>query len=246
MNTIKLLILFSVFALASCHAQDSTSTRATPVAEVELFTSEGCSSCPPADRLLARYAEDALHDGVRVFPLAFHVDYWDYLGWKDAFSAAAYSDRQRMYVEALHLNGAYTPQMVVNGSEQFVGSDEEALRKALHTVAKATPIATFTKLTCTKEAGGSKINYALGGDSRDCEINIALVSAHESTAVKRGENRGRQLDHSNVVKEFMTVKASSNGEIAVPFSLHGANDSYIVYLQNKSSKKIIAAMKLNN
>ena len=216
----------------------------TPVAVIELFTSEGCSSCPPADKLLAKVSRDTVIDGAKVITLAFHVDYWDYLGWKDIYSATAFSNRQRMYVQALNLNGAYTPQMVVNGTTEFVGADEDALHRALRTVANEKLLARFTKAVAIQNAGGTKISYALSGDISNCDINIALVSAHESSAVKRGENRGRQLEHTNVVKEFVTQKAVAQGEIQVPFSAKDGNWFYVVYLQNRSNKRIVAAIKL--
>src|SRR6476646_10282347 len=97
---------------------------------VELFTSQGCSSCPPADELLGRIARDPSLRG-RVIPLAFHVDYWDHLGWRDPFSSPEWSQRQLDYVRAMHLSGAYTPQAVVGGAREFVGSNESQLFSAI-------------------------------------------------------------------------------------------------------------------
>src|ERR1700747_995744 len=88
---------------------------------VELFTSEGCSSCPPADKLLINFREQHRNDGVEIIPLGFHVDYWNRLGWRDRFSSAAYSQRQEDYADRMKLGGPYTPQMVADGETQFVG-----------------------------------------------------------------------------------------------------------------------------
>jgi hypothetical protein len=95
---------------------------------IELFTSEGCSSCPPADRLLEKLAAE---NNDKVYVLSFHVDYWNYIGWKDPFSQARFSQRQRNYARQFSLESIYTPQMVVNGVAEFVGSDEQKLRAAI-------------------------------------------------------------------------------------------------------------------
>src|SRR5689334_14081460 len=103
---------------------------AQPFALVELFTSEGCSSCPPADRVLARLAAEARASGRRIFPLSFHVDYWNGLGWRDPWSTRTFTERQRNYARALGWR-TYTPQMVINGAEHFVGSDERHARESI-------------------------------------------------------------------------------------------------------------------
>src|SRR5947207_25104 len=109
----------------------------TPVI-VELFTSQGCSSCPPADALIHDIANDPALRG-RVIPLAFHVDYWDALGWRDPFSSKDWSERQVRYARTMHLSSAYTPQAVVNGTHEFVGSNRAALSAALETASSAKP-----------------------------------------------------------------------------------------------------------
>ena len=105
-------------------------------AVVELFTSEGCSSCPPPDALLAEILEDARKDGRRVFCLSFHVDYWNRLGWTDPYSAPAFSRRQQSYAQAFKNDQVYTPQMIVNGTEEFVGSDRHRSRAAIDAALK--------------------------------------------------------------------------------------------------------------
>src|SRR5262245_18067196 len=108
--------------LAAATVEDAGDAPAAPFALVELYTSEGCSSCPPADALLSKLVDAARRDGSRVFALAFHVDYWNRLGWRDPFSDPAFSERQSMYAKSFEPR--YTPQMVVNGVQSFVGSDE--------------------------------------------------------------------------------------------------------------------------
>jgi len=120
-------ILFTVLSLpilfGTCHSQPKASYF-EPVAVVELFTSEGCSSCPPADRILSRLTAETQRDHRRIYTLSFHVDYWDRLGWRDPYSSSANSDRQRQYAELMKLQSVYTPQMIVNGRIEFVGSDQ--------------------------------------------------------------------------------------------------------------------------
>src|SRR5947209_6278424 len=125
------LLIAVLLSAISCQAGEPLAQRLGPApVVVELFTSQGCSSCPPADALLSDLAHDASLRG-RVIPLAFHVDYWDRLGWRDPFSSAEWSRRQYFYVRALSVASAYTPQIVVNGAQQFVGSDRAALEEAL-------------------------------------------------------------------------------------------------------------------
>src|SRR5436305_2977651 len=105
---------------------------------VELFTSQGCSSCPPADALIHSIANDPAMRG-RVIPLAFHVDYWDSLGWRDPFSSAEWTQRQARYARTMHLNSAYTPQAVVNGTREFIGSNKSVLKAALEKASNEKP-----------------------------------------------------------------------------------------------------------
>jgi len=226
----------------SCHARQRDTFG--PIAVVELFTSEGCSSCPPADELLTRITAEAEAAHREVFTLSFHVDYWDRLGWKDPFSSSSYSDRQRQYAGVMDLSGVYTPQAVVNGSYEVVGSDESKLNDA---VAKALSIgaaASFTKLESTHTADQKlSIRYGLKGSFKDCDIHFALVSKQESTAVRRGENSGRRLTHTHVVRQFISTPAAAEGEVSFASSpLPGTdNTAIIAYLQHRGTLRIIAA-----
>src|SRR6266568_4493610 len=134
MRTARFLASAAVTAIAigvSVHAQQPLEKRLGPYpVVVELFTSQGCSSCPPADELLRGIARNAALRG-KVIPLAFHVDYWDHLGWRDPFSSADWSRRQMFYIRAMRLDSAYTPQAVVNGTKQMVGANGGALAAAI-------------------------------------------------------------------------------------------------------------------
>ena len=161
---------------------------------VELFTSQGCSSCPPADNLLGELA------GLPgVLALSFHVDYWDYIGWKDPFAAAQYTERQRDYAAKLGLRYVYTPQIVVDGRHDVVGSKRREVALAIEEAAKALPALT---VEFNEEDGGRVMLSA--GEAPEGGATVWLVTFDDAhlTAVARGENGGRALTNSNVVREL--------------------------------------------
>src|SRR5215813_5505605 len=156
---------------------------------VELFTSEGCSSCPPADALLAELATRP-----DVLALSFHVDYWDRLGWKDPFSSPAATERQQRYAGLLKLATVYTPQLIVDGKWQAVGSDRVEVERALAT-ARHGPIE--VPLALTADHGLARIKLGpLGGPAAGAVLLIGFDLRH-GTAVARGENSGRTLANAN-------------------------------------------------
>ncbi len=170
----------------------ATKTQFEPVAVVELFTSQGCSSCPPADHLLGKIAAEAAEQNQRIYALSFHVDYWNYLGWRDPYSDAAFSDRQRRYASAFHSSRIYTPQMIVNGKDEFVGSNR---REAKTTIQNALKISTKAEIKLTKEKPDSendiRLSYSLSGETQNAVLRFALVEKNVKTDVSRGENGGR-------------------------------------------------------
>lgn len=179
------------------------------VALVELFTSEGCSSCPPADGLLARVQRDAARDGRRVYGLAFHVDYWDHLGWRDRFSSPAFTRRQNAYARRFALAGPYTPQMVVNGAQEFVGSDAARASRA---IADGLAHATHVTVGLRAAARGDSIDvaYTLDGSPKGAVLCVAWVDASASSNPDRGENSGRALAHVDVVRDFRSLVPGAN------------------------------------
>ena len=157
---------------------------------VELFTSEGCSSCPPADALVSKVAKEKNDN---VFILAYHVDYWNRLGWKDKFSKAEFSKRQQDYAGLLNLDGAYTPQIVVNGKTQFVGSDEEKLYSAINKTIENTASA---QITISASVVNNQILVKYKADEKSNSVlNFALVQLAGSSQVKNGENEGKFLPY---------------------------------------------------
>ena len=218
-------------------------TRPVGVAVVELFTSQGCSSYPPAEKLLAELFRTAQRDHRPIFTLAFHVDYWNRLGWADTFSDAAFSRRQEQYAKSFRRDGLYTPQMVVNGDKQFVGSDRgEAERAIAAALATKSAVAVAVDIRKTGREGYSVRATAAGADSKDV-VNIAVVEQGLSTDVKAGENGGRRLSEPSVVRWFKTVAAFEAGEVAVP-ALPGVRPehaSVIVYAQRPGNGPILGA-----
>lgn len=215
-----------------------------PVAVIELFTSQGCSSCPSADHLLSQTINEAKKDSRKIFALSFHVDYWNRLGWTDPFSDKKYSERQSEYASALNLNTVYTPQIIVNGTQEFVGSNERELKIALSKSLSATPTAAFKTLTAdVKNNNAPVVKFTLDGNYDRCKINFALVSLSETTAIKRGENGGITLKNENVVRQFISISAAANGEINFKNSPRPSNSNMaiVAYIQRSSDLKIIGA-----
>jgi hypothetical protein len=192
----------------STHADDQSHAAPTPVV-IELFTSEGCEDCPPADAVLAKLIAEQPVAGVEVIALGEHVDYWDPLGWKDRFSSAALTNRQQGYGTQFHLESVYTPQMVVDGRAQFVGSDAAAARRAIEraaTVSHATLALTIESVSDRAIAATVKVAdlpRLAAGDRAD--LHVAVTEDHITTEVKRGENRGRTLTHAAVVRSLTTI-----------------------------------------
>jgi hypothetical protein len=211
----------------------------TPVALLELFTSEGCSSCPPADDLLPQLAKlDS-----NIIPLSFHVDYWNRLGWTDPFSSSEYSERQNEYVSQLHIESAYTPQLVVNGQYELVGSNrgkaEEAIKKALK------ENATVRLGIDDVKTGNNKLSFVVHaeGDLKKSDLLAALVQKQATMKVRAGENSGATLSHINIVRYFSKQILSSINkiEMEIPKNISGDNWQMIVYSQQRDDLKITGA-----
>ena len=218
----------------------------TPVL-VELFTSEGCSSCPPADRVLAQLEREQTNTSVEIITLALHVDYWNYLGWRDEFSAAAYSQRQSGYAEAFKIDSIYTPQMVVDGQTQFVGSNLGTAQKAITDAAKTskTPI----ELSTTENKLKVKISDLSAGENS--YVWLAIAEDDLKTSVKRGENSGKTLNHVSVVREMKLLgnlaSADKSFETEVKFKLlpdwKKGNVKFVAFVQGEKTKRIFAVNK---
>jgi len=213
-----------------------------PIVLVELFTSEGCSSCPPADKLLSSIVSEE-YDNAEVIGLSFHVDYWNYIGWKDPYSDARFSKRQRNYARQL-ASSVYTPQMVVNGTHQFVGSSKSNWKTTLNEEVKRSYVQPL-KISSAR-LDGKTLNVEVESVGRGAMLNLAVVERELSQNVNRGENRGRILFHDNVVRSFQSqyVTGASTFKLMVPDDLNLAKSSLVVYTQDQDDLKIQGVKKI--
>lgn len=220
-----------------------------PIAVIELFTSQGCSSCPSADKLLSQTISDAKKSGRKIVALSFHVDYWNRLGWVDTFSDGKYSQRQREYAAIMQLQSVYTPQIIVNGITELVGSNQRKLDDAIQNALNIESTVAFKTLKTTIRSGKAiSVKYELEGNFSGCKINFALVALKETTSIHRGENRGRILKNENVVRQFISVAAKSNGEISFEDAPLPTIDNLaiVAFLQRNDLNIVGAAMALLN
>jgi hypothetical protein len=222
---------------------------------VELFTSEGCSSCPPADALLAELDAKQPLGSAEIIAIEEHVDYWDELGWKDPYSSSTWTARQNDYAGTLHNGNAYTPQMVVDGTAGFVGSRggtarqeiEKAAtnRKAKVEISQVSPVenkAVTLKVSIEKSLSVSPKDTA--------EVIVAITESGLRSSVKGGENNGKDLQHSPVLREFRVIgavgKSGEEGFTAQPAvkldaKWNVANLRAVVFIQEKKSRRILGA-----
>ena len=188
----------------------------TPVL-VELFTSEGCSSCPPADDFLIRLDKEQPVPGAEIIAISEHVDYWNRLGWADPFSSAAFSDRQHQYARALGTNQMYTPQMVVDGRTEFIGSQEGKARREIAQAVQAPKAKVgLVKGSAHPHDDLISVQVSVGQLPRITlndtgEVWLAITEGELSTDVRRGENAFRTLQHTGVVRRMELLRALEAG-----------------------------------
>ncbi|HEY9539293.1 MAG TPA: DUF1223 domain-containing protein [Kiloniellaceae bacterium] len=181
---------------------------------VELFTSQGCSTCPPADALLTELA-----DQPGVLALSFHVDYWDYIGWEDPFATAEYTERQRDYVAKLGLRYVYTPQMVIDGRRNVVGTNRPEVTRAIEEATAAAPIVDVT----LDDAGGGRARLTAGtAPAEAATVWLITFDDDHDTTIARGENGGRALHNSNVVRALSTLGTWSGEAVTFPLDFAAA------------------------
>ncbi|MHA4739750.1 DUF1223 domain-containing protein [Dyadobacter sp. MSC1_007] len=211
-------------------------------AVVELFTSEGCSSCPPADKLMAKIQEQ--NPNKQLYILAFHVDYWNHQGWRDVFSQRDFTKRQYQYANWLKLETVYTPQVVVNGATEFVGSQEDKLNTAIaHGLSR--PASARLTAGASADAKQLKLNYQSANAGPHAVLQVALVQKLAHTQVKRGENAGRLLPHVQIVRSIQSypVQASGHVAIALPDGFNQEDWDVVTFLQNTQTGAILAAAR---
>ncbi len=213
-------------------------TVGKPVVVVELYTSQGCSSCPPADAYL-----DKLSNRGRVLPLALHVDYWDYLGWKDKFATARFTQRQHAYANAIGSHMVYTPQMIVAGAERVEGNNPPKVDAivAAHLKAKQ-PV----DLTISRENDRLEIRATTKKPFADALlVQIVRFDPEETVAIERGENAGKSINYRNIVTEWRTVAEwSGTAPLDLTETLAGAGP-VVVIVQKPGPSDILAAAVIN-
>jgi hypothetical protein len=214
---------------------------------VELFTSEGCSSCPPADDLLAKLEKTQPVSGVHLIVLSEHVDYWNRLGWRDPFSSADFTARQTQYSESLKQDGPYTPEAVVDGRSGFVGSNLHDLQQAMMDAVKQPKAKVM--LTATGGDGGVNLSVDVKDipGTKDADVILAITETGLQSNVKGGENSGRLLKHTGVVRR-LTVLGRAKGEtystqtsVVLPKEWKRENLRAVVFVQDRRTKHIVGA-----
>ncbi|MEO6802953.1 MAG: DUF1223 domain-containing protein [Granulicella sp.] len=211
MKSSRINIGWIVFTLlwVLCNSSHAEVTPQKDIGEtvlVELFTSEGCSSCPPADALLRQINGQQMRPGKLIVGISEHVTYWNSLGWKDPFSATAYTERQEAYAQRFGTSGPYTPQMVINGQEQFVGSDKTALLRALAKQSQPSPLSLRIE-SMAIQGDHLALNFTWHGTSVPGSTQIFAVIADDTdqSSVLRGENSGRTLVHASVARSISHI-----------------------------------------
>jgi hypothetical protein len=226
---------------------------------VELFTSEGCSSCPPADALLQQLSQSQPLAEAEIIALSEHVDYWNYIGWADPFSSPAMSARQEAYAQALGRSNSYTPQMVVDGQLECVGSNAAKARAAIAQAARLPKAA--VQINASQAAQHNAFNLRITVNAlparanEPAEIVLAITEDNLASAVSRGENSGRKLLHTAVTRELRVIgrldpaaqSATVETSVTIPASWKRDDLRAIAFAQERSSRRILgaASLKLN-
>ncbi len=233
------LLIAAVFVLTTISMAE---TPKTPVV-IELFTSEGCSSCPPADADLTRLAKQQPVAGADIIPLAWHIDYWDRLGWRDPFSSQLATARQYQYKAAFNFETVYTPQLVVDGSAETIGGEHKSATDAIAEAAKAK----HADVRVSIEPAGEHVDVELANLPADEPLQL-LVAITEDDLVSRptrGENARRTLEHSAVVRSAQFIDKVAAGKTSVPLAI--AKDwnrdhlHVVALIQSTRSRKVIGA-----
>lgn len=247
------LCTFPVLVTASIGAPRQAAFAPVPVV-AELFTSEGCSSCPPADDLLSRLMAEQPIEGVEVIAISEHVDYWNGLGWKDTFSSHRFSERQREYARAGNRGRIYTPQLVVDGRLQAVGSDEVAVRQSMLEAARAPRAAVAVSAALSDDGRSLSVKVTVrelprAARTGTVRVLVAIVEDGLVTDVTRGENTRRRLRHDSVARVLDTIAAMEEdaeaGEFAKELTLDGKwakrRLRAIAFLQDERTRHIVGA-----
>ncbi len=241
------IVITAVFSMQSpLFAETSMGNKG--FALVELFTSEGCSNCPPADEILLSLTDMVRVRSLPVYTLSFHVDYWNKLGWTDPFSQPLFTQRQIAYADRFHLQSIFTPQMIINGKENFVGSRADLAQDAISDALQKNSTVKINVHSLKRSENEAVFEYTLENARLNWLLEAALVEGHAVSEVNRGENEGRTLQHAHVVRELKSVKLQElQGQITFSLSkLSNAKDSAVIFfLQDPVSLEVVAAAQVN-
>lgn len=244
---ITMVLIVGLAALPAQVAAVSDSVATPKVVLVELFTSEGCSSCPPADALLRQINGTHTAAGQLIVGISEHVTYWNSLGWSDPFSSPTYTDRQNAYGSRFGLDSVYTPQMVINGAEQIVGSDQAGLVRALQEE-QDRPSRMSLRILSTTLAGNSlTVNFSVIAEpsTRNTDIVAVLTDDVDQSSVLRGENSGRTLSHVGVARSLTRVakfqeSAQQTVRIQLPRSFDGSQGHHLIlFAQSPGNGRVL-------
>ena len=229
---------------AAVSAGPAVDGRRSPVL-VELFTSEGCSSCPPADALLEQLDRQQPVAGAQVIVLSEHVDYWNHDGWTDPFSSPSATNRQQQYARRFGISGPYTPQMVVDGAEEFVGNNPRFAEAAIHTAAQKEKVA--VRLIAVPGSAGVRVEAdpLPAGKHRKAGVWVALAGNSGTSRVLGGENHGRTLHHVAIVRELRQVGSVSD-QSGFKTEIAGASDARLIaFIQDPGNGRVWGAAQLS-
>ncbi len=228
----KILVLITALLLPTTTLPNEAAAR--PPTVVELFTSEGCSSCPPADAFLAELAQQP-----GVLALSFHIDYWDRLGWKDPASSPAATARQRHYAELLHTGQVYTPQIIVDGGWQGVGSERGEVERA---IAAARRHAADVVVHLMAEPGRVQVAITPGGSGETGSVVLIGFDRQRTDAVRGGENDGRTLTHVDVVRGITKIGRFDGRATTIAAPVTGPADRFAVLVEAADGHILSAAV----
>jgi hypothetical protein len=217
---------------------------AEPFAFVELFTSEGCGSCPPADKLLSGIISDAKENHKNIFCLEYHVDYWNRGGWKDPFSKNQFTLRQNTYSSALRQRELYTPQMIVNGEIEFTGSQADKANAAIDGALKVPAKIALTIEMDSIVTDSVHVHYESSETDKNFSLHFAIAESGLTSKIGKGENAGKTITHDQVVRIFYSLDLKEkNGMASIPLKglRLNANCKLIAFIQHKQTMKILAA-----
>lgn len=244
---------FGIRHASQARAESTDGARPIRPVVVELFTSEGCSSCPPADALLRKLDEEQRPGNAEIIALEEHVDYWDQLGWRDPFSSAEWTRRQEAYAATFRNEGVYTPQMVVDGRTEFVGSSRG---RALSAISEASRVEKADIKLSKVQAVGSTAHLKIEvkmlprADSSEAQVWLAVTETGLHSNVKQGENKGEDLHHAAVVRSMRNVGAlkgmeaiaySAEQEVTLDASWKPQEIRLVVFVQDPKSRHILGA-----